>query len=186
MDLTEKTLQENKIFDGRLLQVYSNDVELPNGKAAKREVVRHPGGACVCAIDEAMNVTFVRQFRYAYNSEVLELPAGKLEPGEPPMETAARELIEEAGLKADMLLPMGEAYPSPGYTDEVIYMYLALNAYPVEQDLDEDEFLNIEKIYIGDALQMVLKGDIKDAKTQIALLKAYLVIDNLNETEARG
>lgn len=180
MDLTEKTKQVNQIYDGKLLKVYSDDVELPNGKDAKREVVRHPGGATVCAIDEAMNVTFVRQFRYAYNSEVLELPAGKIEPGEPPMETAARELAEEVGLKADMLLPMGEAYPSPGYTDEIIYMYLALNAYPAEQNLDNDEFLNVEKIYIGDALQMVLKGEIKDAKTQIALLKAYLVIDNLN------
>ncbi len=181
MDLTEKMVKTEEVFDGRVIHVYNDKVRLPNGGESTREVVRHPGGACVCAIDENMEVAFVRQFRYAYGAEVLELPAGKLEKDEEPFYTAARELREEAGLAADEMLPLGEMYPSPGYTDEIIYMFLAINAKPCEVDPDEDEFLKIEKMYIGDALDMVFRGEIKDAKTQICLLKAYIMIQSLGE-----
>lgn len=180
MELWEKLVESEEVYSGKLLHIYRDKVELPNGNQTIREVVRHPGGACVCAIDGDLHVSFVRQYRYPYGMEMLELPAGKLEKGEEPYDTALRELREEAGLTAENLLPLGEAFPSPGYTDEIIYMYLALGAQSLgAQELDHDEFVNVEKIYLGDALSMVLRGEIRDAKTQICLLKSYLVIDNL-------
>ena len=180
MDLTEKLVDSKEVYDGRLIHVFEDTVELPNGKKTTREVVRHQGGACVCAIDQDLCVSFVRQYRYAYGMELLEVPAGKIEKGEDPFACAARELREEAGLVAEDMIPLGELYPSAGYTDEIISMYLAINAEQAEQRLDEDEFINVEKIYLGDALNMVLTGEIRDAKTQICLLKAYIVLDNLN------
>ncbi len=181
MDLTEKMLKTEEVFDGKVIHVYNDEVRLPNGGTGTREVVRHSGGACVCAIDENMEIAFVRQFRYAYGMELLELPAGKLEKGEEPLYAAARELREEAGLAAEDLLALGEMYPSPGYTDEIIHMFLAVGAKPCDANPDEDEFLRIEKMYIGDALDMVFKGEIKDAKTQICLMKAYIMIQSLGE-----
>ncbi len=180
MDLTEKLITSEEVFDGTLLHVYKDNVKLPNGSESVREIVRHQGGACVCAIDSNMNIALVRQFRYAYGMETLELPAGKIEKGEEAYDTALRELQEEAGLTAQDLLPIGEMFPSPGYTDEVVHLFLALHAQPCEQNLDEDEFVKVEKLYIGDALDMVLKGEIRDAKTQICLLKSFLVLENLS------
>ena len=180
MDLTEKMLNSKEVLSGKILHVYVDEVELPNGEKAEREIVRHPGGACVCAIDSEMNVTLVRQFRYAYGQTVLEVPAGKVEKGEEPYDAAMRELKEEAGLVAEELIPIGEMYPSVGYTDEIIYMYMAINVLPCEQQPDEDEFIELEKIFIGDAVDMAVKGEIKDAKTQLCLLKAYVVLDSLS------
>ncbi|MDL2237464.1 NUDIX hydrolase [Christensenellaceae bacterium OttesenSCG-928-K19] len=183
MDLTEKLLESKEVFDGKLLHVYRDEVSLPNGASSTREIVRHPGGACVCAIDSDLNVAFVRQFRYAYGMEVLELPAGKLERGEEPYFAAARELREEAGLISDDMIPLGELFPSPGYTDEIIHMFLAFNPEPCGQSLDMDEFVKVEKIFLVDAVNMVLNGEIRDAKTQTCLLKAYMLMEYLSAQE---
>lgn len=179
MDLTEKLLESKQVFSGGLLRVLCDTVQLPNGKQSARELVRHPGGACVCAIDDQLRVAMVRQFRYACGGETLELPAGKIDAGEEPLETALRELQEEAGLAAEDVIDLGAMYPSPGYTDEVVHMYLALHAQPCAQQLDADEFLQVEKIHLGDALEQVMRGAILDAKTQICLLKSFLVLENM-------
>lgn len=185
MTLEEKTTKRNEVFGGHLIQVYNDEVELPNGDLTHREVVHHPGGASICAIDPDLNVYFVRQFRYPYAKPVLELPAGKLEKGEDPYEAAMRELHEETGLVAEELLPLGEVYPSPGYTDEVIYLYLAIHFDQDAPKPDKDEFLHLEKMPFTQAVNMVMKGELKDGKSQIAILKAYMVLDQLNQAAAQ-
>lgn len=182
MDLQEKTLKENEVFHGHLLHMFNDEVELPNGDISHREVVRHPGGATVCAITEDMEIALVRQYRYPYGEEILELPAGKLEPGEDPAEAARRELKEETGLIADELLPLGTIYPSPGYTDEIIYAYLSIGAKQGEQQLDTDEFVNVVYIPVDKALGMVVENELPDAKSQIAILKAYIIVTTFAES----
>lgn len=178
MDLTEKTLKNNVLFEGRVLTLCHDDVLLPNGKKGKREIVRHRGGVCVAPLTENNELIFVRQFRYAYGEEVLELPAGKLETGEDPFESGVRELKEETGCTADKYTFLGKLYPSPGYTSEVISIYLAEGLHPGEQSLDEDEFLGIEKIPLEKAEQMVLANEIFDSKTQVAVLKIASIVRN--------
>lgn len=172
----EKTLESKEIFSGKVLRLCHDKVELENGKTAFREVAYHNGGVCVLALDDDENVYFVRQFRYPYKKEVLELPAGKLEKGEDPFESAKRELLEEIGATAQDYTDLGKLYPSPGYCGEVISMYLAKNLSFSKQNLDEDEFLSVEKIPFEAAVKMVLNGEIPDAKTQTALMKAYLML----------
>lgn len=190
MDLTEIKQSSEKVYEGSIIDVERDVVSLPDGEVGYREIVRHPGGACVCAIDEEMNVYLVRQFRYAYGEELLELPAGKIDEGEDPAETARRELMEEAGVEADELILIGELYPSPGYADEIIYMYLTVNAKPAQKNTpDAGEFIKVEKMYIADAVQMAVQNDIKDGKTQLCLLKTYLILQNMEqmaEMEGQG
>lgn len=181
MRLDEKKIQENPIYNGRIISLYDDEVELPNGRHAHREVVRHPGGATVCAIDPELNVYFVRQYRYPYAKELLEIPAGKLEAGENPYDAAMRELHEEVGLVAEELYPLGEMYPTPGYTDEVIYIYLAIHFKQASQHLDPGEFINVVKMPLQEALDKVMKGELRDGKSQIAILKASLMLKQLSE-----
>ncbi|MGI6153246.1 MAG: NUDIX domain-containing protein [Christensenellaceae bacterium] len=183
MDLTEIKQSSEEIFDGKIIHVVRDAVSLPNGDITYREIVRHPGGACILPLDEEMNVYFVRQFRYAYGQELLELPAGKLDDLEDPYKAAIREMKEEVGLMSDEVLFLGEMYSSPGFTDEVISLYLAINVKQTEQQPDDDEFIQVEKMYVGDAIQAAVNGDIKDAKTQLALLKTYLLLQNLEQQE---
>ena len=161
MELFEKTLDSKKIFDGRVLHIVLDEVELPDGKRSKREVVNHPGGVCVAALDEDNNLSFVKQFRYPYKEVVLELPAGKLEKGSTPLENGKREL---------------QVYPSPGYTSEIIHLYACRVKSQGEQKLDEGEFLNVEKISLNKAVEMVLNNMIPDSKTQIAVLKTAALL----------
>ncbi len=168
----EKTVIENKIFSGRVIEVFDDTVELCNGKTAGREYVNHTGGVCVVAVNKDNEVYYVRQFRYPYREEVLEIPAGKLEKGEDPMSAGIRELSEEAGLKTANLESLGVFYPSPGYTNEKIYMYLATEFSECEQDLDEDEFLTAEKMPLPAFVDLIMSGEIKDGKTIAAVLKA--------------
>lgn len=177
MDTREVTVLKNTIYQGKILNLRVDVAGLPNGKEAPREFVEHNGGVTVAAITDDAKLIFVRQFRYPYMEEVLELPAGKLEKGEDPLEAGKRELREEAGVTAEQYINLGEFYPSPGYTNEVIYLYGARDLTQVEQELDEDEFLNVEYISLDKAVDMVLSNEIKDGKTQAAVLKLATLIE---------
>lgn len=165
----EITFDSELIYDGRIMQVYKDDVILENGKHAVREYVHHNGGASILAVDEEDNVYLVTQFRYPYRKEIWEIPAGKLEKGEDPLSCAVRELEEEAGLKAEKFTLIAELYPTPAYTDEKLYVYLATNLSFTNAHLDEDEFLSVKKIPLCDALKMAKNGEIHDGKTLVAL-----------------
>ena len=176
MDLTEKTLSSKTIFDGKILHVRLDTVELPDGQEAFREIVDHPGGVCVLALDGEGRALLVKQFRYPYKELVRELPAGKLEYGENPEKAAVRELREETGATPGRFQSLGELYPSPGSCGEIIRMYLAQELAFGDTDLDEDEFLMLERIPFGELVEQVLSGEIKDAKTIAAVLKAKLLL----------
>ena len=178
MNLNETTLHSEPIFDGKILHVTHDDVLLSDGSASKREVVRHPGGVCVAAIDGDNNLLFVRQFRYPYGEVVLELPAGKLEKGSTPLENGKRELLEETGAVGYSYLSLGQVYPSPGYTDEIIHLYACRVKEMGESRPDEGEFLNVEKIPLQKAAEMVLNNQVFDAKTQIAVLKTAALLQS--------
>ena len=171
----EKTLNEKEVFAGRIIRVCHNEVLLENGQKAMREVVYHNGGVCVLPLCENGDVLFVKQFRYPYNEEVLELPAGKLEKGEEPLESGKRELLEEVGAKAESYTSLGKLYPSPGYCGEIISMFLAEGLEFSSQSLDEDEFLDVVRIPLEKAVEMVMSGEIPDSKTQTAILKTFLM-----------
>ena len=177
MELFEKTVSAQPIFNGRVLKVHLDQVELPNGATASREIVDHPGGVAILALDEDNNVLTVTQYRYAYGQTLLEIPAGKLEHGEDPYAAAMRELREETGATTEKLLPLGEIYPTPGFCNEIIRLYLARDLSWGEMDPDEDEFLRVERIPFPTMLERVLSGEIRDAKTSIAIMKAKLLLD---------
>lgn len=176
MELIEKTLSSEKIFDGRILHIRRDAVRLPDGTEAEREIVDHPGGVCVLALDGENQALLVSQFRYPYMEVVREVPAGKLEYGEDPREAAIRELKEETGAVAGEFRSLGELYPSPGYCGEVIRMYLARELAFGETHLDKDEFLNLERIPFDKLVEQVLSGEIKDAKTIAVVLKGKLLL----------
>ena len=176
MELTEKTLHSETMFDGRILHVRKDTVELPNGAQSFREVVDHPGGVCVLALDDEGRVLLVRQFRYPYEKVLTEIPAGKLEYGEDPEKAALRELREETGAVPGKFRSLGELYPSPGYCGEIIRLYLAQELTFGETALDEDEFLDVERMPFGELTELVLQGEIRDAKTIAAVLKTKLLL----------
>ena len=178
MLLTEKTLSSKEIFNGKILHITHDEVALPDGSRAMREVVRHPGGVCVAALDKDNNLLFVRQFRYPYAEVVLELPAGKLEPGTTPLENGKRELLEETGAVGYSYITLGQVYPTPGYTDEIIHLYACRIREQGESRPDEGEFLNVEKIPLDKAVEMVLNNRVVDAKTQIAVLKTAMLLQS--------
>lgn len=171
MPHTEAMLERKEIFNGRVIRVTLDKVQLEDGTTSTREVVHHHGGACVLPVDADGNVTMVRQFRYALGEELWELPAGKLEAGEDPFEAAKRELSEECGLTADTYTELGVVYPTVGYDSERIYLWAAEGLHTVGQHLDAGEFLDVVKMPFAQALGLVMDGTIKDSKTQIALLK---------------
>lgn len=169
MPFKETTKTKRYVYNGRILNLRQDDVVLPDGKEAKREIVEHKGGSAIL-VEKDGKILFVRQFRYAYNKELLEIPAGKLDASEDPKQTAIRELEEECGIVADMEF-IREVYPSPGYTEEVIRLYRAVNLREGKMHLDEGEFLTSCWIEIEKVKQMVKTGEIKDAKTLIALME---------------
>ncbi len=177
MEFFEKTLQERVLYDGKIIRVHVDDVELENGKPALREVVDHPGGVSVAILTENEELIFVRQFRYPYKQVLLELPAGKLEPGEDPFEAMKREQREETGTFSSRYVPLGEVYPTPGYCGEIIRMWACrAEGEAVELSLDEDELLCPVRIPLQKAVEMVLNNEIHDAKSQIGVMKASLLV----------
>ncbi len=178
MHLEEKTLESHMAYEGRIVKVKSDTVLLEDGSQALREVITHYGGSSVLPLTENNEVIMVKQFRYPFSEVLLEIPAGKLNyQGEDPYEAGKRELLEETGAEADEFIKIGELYPIPAYVTEVIHIFLAKGLTFKEQQLDKDEFLDVVKIPFDKALEMVMTGEIKDAKTQIAILKAKLLME---------
>ncbi len=169
MKFEEKTLNKNYIYKGKILNLRRDDVVLPDGNTAIREIVEHSGGACVLVENEG-KFLFVKQFRYAYGKEIYEIPAGKINLGEDTSVTAIRELEEECGYRAESVELMFKCYPSPGYTNEIIYIYKAKNITKTTTHLDEDEFLSCEWIDRETVKRMIASGELCDGKTLIALL----------------
>ncbi|MBE7061383.1 MAG: NUDIX hydrolase [Clostridiales bacterium] len=169
MEFEEKTLSEQYLYKGKILKLRKDEITLPDGNNALREVVEHSGGSAILCEKEG-KILLVKQFRYPYKEELWEIPAGKLNEGEDPIETAIRELKEEGGVIASSVEKMFEVYPSPGYTDEIIRIYRASGIKEDVQSLDEDEFLRAEWFDKRTLKQMIKNGEIKDGKTLIALL----------------
>ena len=176
-DLTERTLSREEKYQGSILSLHVDQVQLPNGKTSVREVVEHVDGAAILALDERNNVLTVTQYRYVFGKPLLEIPAGKLEPGEDPVAGALRELKEETGAVPDTFLPMGVTLPSPGCLSERLYLFLAKGLHMEEQHLDEDEFLNVERIPFSEMVHRVMDGEIEDGKTIAAVLKAKVLLN---------
>lgn len=177
MDISEKKINSETVYSGVIVDVTLDDAKLVSGKTVKREVVHHPGGAAVIPIDDEGFCHCVRQYRYPMQRMMLEVPAGKLDKGEDPKVCAERELSEETGLSADELIYLGAVCTSPGFSDERLHIYLALGLHPGETHPDEDEFLNVEKHRLDELLGMVMSGEIEDAKTVIAVLKAHRMLN---------
>ncbi|MBQ9514349.1 MAG: NUDIX hydrolase [Clostridia bacterium] len=169
MKFEEKTEKINYVFRGNLLTVRQDDVILPNGKPAKREIIEHSGGAGIYCEKDG-KILLVNQFRYPYKENVWEIPAGKINKGEDPKETAIRELSEEGGVEAEEITLLFKVYPTPGYTQEITYIYKADKIKSSTMHLDEDEFLSAQWIEKDQVKKMIENGEIKDAKTLIALL----------------
>ncbi len=177
MDMTEKKLTRQDIFQGRVVKLHVDTVELPDGGTATREIVDHPGGVAIVALDEDKRVWMVRQYRYAFGRNMLEIPAGKREAGEDPFVTAQRELEEEVGATAAQWQELGCLIPSPGCYGETLWLYLARQLSFGAAHPDEDEFLECRPMDFRDLYEMCMDGRIQDAKTVAAILKVKLLLD---------
>ena len=178
MKLYETTKHEEVLYEGRIIRVHVDDIELENGMPAKREVVDHPGGVSVAILTGENELIFVRQFRYPYKKVLLELPAGKLEPGEDPFEAVKREQREETGTTAESYISLGEVYPTPGYCGEIIRLWACrVDKETGELSLDPDEFLQNLRIPLDKAVEMVLNNEIPDSKTQVGILKTAALVE---------
>lgn len=172
MAFYEKPVSRNTLYEGIIVNVRRDIAELCNGKQVCREVVEHPGGVVILPVDDKGNAYMVRQFRYPFMKELLEAPAGKLEKNEEPMSCAIRELKEETGFAAKSITELGMIYTSPGFCEEILYLFLATGLCEGDMCLDEDEFLNVEKWPMEALIEQIGQGLICDAKTIAALFKA--------------
>lgn len=173
MDYTEKTVEKRYIYRGKILSLRCDEAVLCDGTPCKREIIEHGGGAGVLCVDNG-KVLLVRQYRYAYGEHIYEIPAGKLNAGENPKNAALRELEEEAGVRAERLELLYEAYPTPGYTNERIFIYRAFGATSCKAHPDEGEFVETAWLPLSQVKEMLKNGEIKDAKTLIALQAYFL------------
>ena len=178
MDYKEKIQFSVKVYNGKIITLEVSQVICPNGNVASREIVHHPGGVAVVAIDENNYVYMVKQYRIPYDKIMLEIPAGKLDVNENPDDAAARELKEETGITAKEINFIGNFYPTVGFCDENLRMYVAKGLTFGEKSPDEDEFVSVEKIHIDTLIDMIMKNEIKDGKTIAILFKAREYLRN--------
>lgn len=169
--LEEKTLKSEEIFSGKIISLHLQEVELPNGKTSKREIIKHPGAVAILAVTPENKIIMVEQYRKALERTIVEIPAGKLEKGEEPDACARRELEEETGYVCESLELLTSFFTSPGFADEIVHVYLAKGLTKKEDSaaLDEDEFVNLEELTLEEALEYVKKQKIYDAKTIYAV-----------------
>lgn len=166
----ETIIRTEHVYEGRVIKLDRLDVRLPDGDTAKRELVRHPGAVAIVALDERQQVLLVRQFRIAAGRVLMEIPAGTLEPGEAPDVCAERELQEETGYRPGRLQPMGGFYPAPGYTTEYIHLFLATDLVESELDGDSDEYIEVDRMPLAQALALIARGEMVDGKSIIGLM----------------
>jgi len=176
-DLIETTRSSKKVFNGKLLHVYSDEANLPNGSVSSREWIKHPGASAIVPIFENGDVMLIDQFRYPAKQIFLEVPAGKIDAGENPHQTAERELFEETGLIAEEMHYIGHFFPAIGYADEVIHIYVAMNITSGENKTDNDEFVQKKRMPFSKAIEMVHLGEINDGKTICSLLRAQKYLE---------
>lgn len=165
-------LSSKQVFQGRTIRLDVDRVRLPNDRESDLEIVHHPGAAAIVPVLENGDVLLIRQYRYATGGWLLEIPAGKLDPGEDPAHCARRETEEETGYRPSELRPLGWVWTSPGFLDEKIWLYLATGLEPTAQSMDEDEVLEIERMPFREAVDKALSGEIHDVKSALALLRA--------------
>jgi 8-oxo-dGTP pyrophosphatase MutT (NUDIX family) len=164
--------KQQVVFTGRIVSLTLDDVTLPNGKDAHLEIVHHPGGAAVVAVDAQRRVCLLQQYRHAFRKWLWELPAGKLDPGETPLVTAQRELIEEAGMKAKNWMPLGGVISSPGVFTEVVHLFLAEDLTPTRKANEEHELIEVHWVPLAEAIERAMSGEIDDGKTLAGLFRA--------------
>ncbi|MCT4565231.1 MAG: NUDIX hydrolase [Maledivibacter sp.] len=181
MKNVERTIKSDKIYQGKIINLRIDTVELPEQKYSKREIVEHPGAVAVIAVTQDNKIVMVRQYRKSVEEYLLEVPAGKLEMGEKPVECAKRELLEETGFKTNNIEYLFKFYTSPGFSNEIISLFIAKDLVADVAQPDEDEYIEIEKYGVDELLEKIYKEEIKDAKTIISILyvKNYLKINDL-------
>jgi len=172
--LVEERLKSESLFRGKLLDVYIDTVQLPDGNRATREWIRHPGACAVVPVFRDGTIMLVKQYRYPVGQIFYEVPAGKIDAGEPPEQTASRETGEETGLRAGSISYIGHFYPVIGYSDEVIHIYAAWDLQTCTTDVEADEFLIPQRVPFATALEMVATGEITDAKTICSLVRTRM------------
>lgn len=177
MDYNEKTVSRKSIYNGNIIDVELLTVTLPDGRQATRDIVRHPGASAVVALNDKGEMYMVRQFRKPLEAVSLEIPAGKLDHGEDPLVCASRELKEETGLSAGKIKHIVSVHSTPGFSDEVLHIYAALDLKEGDSCADDDEFISTEKYPVPQLLDMILKGTITDAKTIIGVFLAEKIIN---------